>query len=61
MIAIINQGKRDNKNRTLYHVKINHVFICEFWHERSDGLAECLLKASKAVYVKYVQERFGLL
>jgi hypothetical protein len=32
-----------------YSVQINNEFICEFEHNRMDGLGMCLLEASKAV------------
>jgi len=46
MIAIVNQGKKDKKGRTLYHLKINHMFICEFWHKREGGLSQCLYEVA---------------
>ena len=50
MIAIINRGPTDNTtDERVYEVKINHELICEFKHNRSDGLAVCLEKAAKAV------------
>jgi len=53
MIAIINQNKLNKKGETLYHIKINHKFISKFYHKRSDGLYECLNKASIAVLTEH--------
>jgi len=61
MIAIINQAKRNHKGETLYHLKINHELICEFWHKWEDGLAECLLKASKEVFIQEAHKKFRFL
>jgi len=52
MIAIINQGKKDKKGGTLYHLKINHEFICDFWHDRSEGIPACLIDAARMVLLK---------
>jgi lysophospholipid acyltransferase (LPLAT)-like uncharacterized protein len=52
MIAIINQNKKNKKGETLYHLKINHEFICDFWHDQSEGLSACLFKAARKVFLK---------
>ena len=49
MIAIINQNKRNKKGETLYYVRINKLYVTEFYHKRDYGLAECLRLASLAV------------
>ena len=52
MIAIINQNKKNKKGETLYHLKINHEFICDFYHDRSEGLSACLIQAARMVMLK---------
>ena len=32
-----------------YQVKINSHLVCEYYHDRNDGLAVCLEKAARAV------------
>ena len=57
MIGIVNQG-RFVKDKTVYHLFINEEFICEFEHKPTNGLAMCLLEASKAVERhKWAQEK----
>lgn len=62
MIAIVNQGyswtNQKHDDECYYHVKINQEFICEFKHNRGDGLAVCLDKAAKAVR-KYKKRRIN--
>jgi len=58
MIAIINQNKKNKKGETLYHLKINHEFICYFYHDRSEGLSACLITAARMVMLKrYMDNR----
>jgi len=52
MIAIINQNKKNKKGETLYHLKINHEFICDFYHNRSEGLSACLIQAARMVMLR---------
>jgi len=55
MIAIVNVGGGDPKDVMgirNYEVRINSEVIATFQHRRSDGFAECILKASKAVESK---------
>lgn len=52
MIAIVNTGGGDSQDVMGirdYEVRINRDVIATFKHRRSDGLARCLLEASKAV------------
>ena len=52
MAIIIHNISGDNFDYTginQYQVRINNRFISEFQHTRSDGLAECLRLAAKAV------------
>lgn len=50
MIAIINIDKNLRQFGVHdYQIKINSMDICQFKHKREDGLAACLLAASKAV------------
>lgn len=52
MIAIINIGggnPDDPGGWRDYVVQINHRVVARFQHKRSEGLAECLRKAAKAV------------
>jgi hypothetical protein len=48
MIVIFNTSKLLPEKST-YHLQINDKFICEFKHNRSKGLAECLRQAADAV------------
>ena len=64
MIKIVNTKETRNEE-TRYHIKINDDYITGFWHKREDGLAICLLKASKAVeenkteaYMKFLKLLF---
>jgi len=54
MIAIVNMGPYggDPGGERTYEVRINHRVITTFRHKRIDGLARCLLEASKAVEQK---------
>ena len=58
MIAIINQNKKNKKGETLYHLKINHTFICDFWHDRSEGLSACLINAARMVMLRKCMENY---
>lgn len=52
MIAIVNMGGGDPTDVMgvrNYEVRINRDVIATFTHRRSDGLARCLMEASKAV------------
>ena len=52
MIVIQNIGPHDGSDLLgvrEYEVRINQEVICRFRHRRGDGLARCLLEASKAV------------
>lgn len=50
MIAIQNISKKYSKTDWQYYqISINSQLICRFKHKASDGLAECLKKASIAV------------
>lgn len=51
MIAVVNVGRAD-KGLTDYEVRINAEVVTTFAHCRSDGLAKCLLLASRAVEAK---------
>ena len=48
VIAIINQGERNEKGETLYHLQINTELVGKFYHTRVDGLPILLKKASIA-------------
>ena len=49
-IIITNITQPGKHKEDSYQIRINHTIICEFTHERKvDGLADCLLQASKAV------------
>lgn len=54
IIQNVSELSEDGKGLHKYHVYINKQFICEFWHTREDGLAECLIKASKAVELQKI-------
>ena len=52
MIAIVNMGGGDPQDVMGvrdYEIRINRDVIATFKHRRSDGLARCLMEASKAV------------
>jgi hypothetical protein len=52
MIAIVNMGPHDDADKgglRTYEVRINSEAICRFEHRRAEGLARCLLEASRAV------------
>jgi hypothetical protein len=49
MIAIINISPENQEKNCLYRIQINYKKICEFRHDRKDGLAVCLQKAANAV------------
>ena len=34
------------------HLKINHEFICDFYHNRSEGLSACLIQAARMVMLR---------
>lgn len=60
MIAIINKGRLAGKRGSSpdtykYEIFINDKFIASFTHARSDGLAICLAKASKAVAMEEIE------
>lgn len=61
MIAIINIGNENKAGETKYQVKVNSQLITTFFHKRSDGMAICLEKASKAVEKQKHLELFKLL
>lgn len=48
MINIINDGESEQGICT-YRIQIDKQHICKFEHNRSDGLAVCLQKATDAV------------
>jgi hypothetical protein len=53
MIAIVNiSDVFKEKGRQKYSVRINDREICQFYHNREEGLAKCLLIASKVVEVR---------
>ena len=57
MITIVDVGKRHDKDKDImgwrnYEVRINEKVICKFQHHKSNGLAQCLLKASEAIEKK---------
>lgn len=48
MIKIVNNGG-DEQGICVYRIQIDNQHICEFKHNRHDGLADCLQKAADAV------------
>jgi len=49
MIAIVNITKNPKPTgRCRYSLRINEKELCQFWHNREDGLATCLQKARDA-------------
>lgn len=48
MIKIINEGG-DKEGVCNYRIQVNNQHICKFEHNRLDGLADCLQKATDAV------------
>jgi len=48
VIAIVNTAG-DSQGICSYEVRINQEVITKFYHDRRDGLEECLLKAAAAV------------
>ena len=59
MISIVNVGPITNDvgGERNYEVHIDEDLICTFKHTRSDGLAICLSRASKAVHAKNIDEK----
>lgn len=51
MIAIVNITKKPKIGRNKYSLRINERELCQFYHNREDGLAECLEKAKRAYWV----------
>jgi len=52
MIAIVNiSDVFSEKGLQKYSLRINNKEICRFLHKREEGLAKCLLTASKTVEV----------
>lgn len=49
MIKIINLNPELPGKKSTYKVFINSDLICEFKHDRADGLGKCLITAGKAV------------
>jgi len=54
MIAIVNRGRKDGKNRSpkgehIYTVQINNKVVTMFTHLRQDKLSVCLQRALDAV------------
>lgn len=50
MIAIVNIDPSPRPTgKHLYQLRINSKEICQFTHNREDGLDKCLLAAAKAV------------
>lgn len=50
MIAIINTGEQGEDGKHHYRLQINDELITEFTHDRIDGLAVCLQRASEAAH-----------
>jgi len=57
MIKIINRGLVDKEQGDLhtYDIIISNELICQFHHKRSEGLSECLKRASEAVACEQVR------
>jgi len=50
LIAIVNVSKKNSPfGEHKYEVRINREVVATFKHKKEDGLAQCLLRAAKAV------------